>query len=221
MTYSSETLARILQAFLKLSEGGVEVSVEEVAEEARVPRSAVAQVIGGLGRVEAALKALELGVDAERVARHLDWREFEEMASRLFERMGFEVRRDVKLAHGGERCQIDLLAYRHPLLLIIDCKHWRKPPSPSEEKVMVEAQEKRMRILGGLAGSSGQSELYLIPVVLTLYQPSKMMVEGHPIAPLSRVRGLVEYLEASYFQVRHLKLRVPRNSTLDKLVGKR
>ncbi len=227
MTYSSrETVGRILTVFLKLSREGCEANVTRVAEEALVSKELASEILGELSlkspsnpRIEAALWALELGVDPEKVARLLDWREFEQAAAEAFKRAGYEVVRDLRFKTRGRRYQIDLLAYRRGIILLIDCKHWSKPPTPSEEEVIVEGQERRLKALAeALKEVGGDLETLLIPLVLTLYKPSRLEFGGHVFAPISKLRGLLEYLESSYFTLRHESVKIPRRLSLGTLL---
>lgn len=219
----------MLTAFLELSKGGVRPGLEEVAEEALVSREVAREALRDLYGVElararlmAVLRALELGVEPEKVARHLNWKEFEELAAEAFGRAGYEVARNVRFTAEGRRHQVDLMARRDGTILVIDCKHWAKPPTPSEEEAIAGAQERRLRglksLLSKLSIETERAEALLIPLVLTLYQPSKMEFRGHLFVPVSRLRGLLEYLESAYFTLRHEKALIPRGMSLQELL---
>ena len=238
MTYSSKALGRILEAYLKLSSASSKVEIDEISDHALIPREEVEEILKSLRlydektmqvdgemRVSAALKALEIGVEGERISRYLTWREFEALAERAFRKAGYQTIYDLRLSYLGRRCQIDLLAWREGIILVIDCKHWAKPPSPSEEREIISAQERRLIILRDslralFEGKGDFIKTFLIPVSLTLYQPSKKILQGHLFASIGRLRGLLEYLESAYYELRHERIEVPRELSLKEIISR-
>ncbi|MCD6341292.1 MAG: restriction endonuclease, partial [Thaumarchaeota archaeon] len=164
-------------------------------------------------KIDAVLKAFEIGIDGERLSRHLAWREFEKLVNKILRRSDYQTEWNLTVTHKRERCQIDLLAYRGRIMLLIDCKHWKRPPTPSAELKMIEAQERRLRVLKSLLrniypSDEGFHELYLVPMVLALYQPSKRILNGHLFGSIGKLRSLIEYVESAYFHVRHEKVKI-------------
>lgn len=207
----TSSYSRILLEYLRLTKGSGHASSERLAESALVSREVAEKVLSELGldeaggvepRVKAALTALEMGVEGERVARYLEWREFEELAAEALEKAGYRVYRDLRVSAEWGRHQIDLAARKERLVLVVDCKHWKKPPSYWERRRIVEDQEKRLRALARLGGGG---ESILIPVVLTLYEPPERLVEGHPFVPIRMLRSFLEGLETHYLGLRHLR----------------
>jgi len=233
---SGEAYSRIVETILKLSKERKSLKIRELAENALLPKEQVMNILSMLGfhdeeirltrskKIEMILHSLEWGIEGERVARYLDWREFEELIGKVFAKVGYEAEWNLNVLVGRKRCQIDLLAHKGNLILLIDCKHWKRPPPPSAELKIVEAQEKRLRILKEAVarvarGSKELRNVYLVPLVLSLYQPSKKILQGHVFASIGRLRGLLDYLESAYFQVRHEKLMVPAEEKLSDLVS--
>jgi len=233
---STEAYSRIVEAILKLSKEGGWVKIGDVAEYALLPRDRAADILSTLGlqgeeirltrgaRIELILRALEWGMEGERVARYLDWQGFEELVGKIFERAGYGAEWDLRISLGGRRCQIDLLAYKVNLILLIDCKHWRRPPPPSSELKIVQAQERRLKMLKeALVKAAGEAEdardFYLTPLVLSLYQPTRKIIQGHIFASIGNLRGLLDYLESAYFEVRHERLKLPYGAQLSGLIS--
>jgi len=237
MKIPSEAYSRTIEALLKLSKNSEKLNVNDVAEYVLLPRGQVLKILSEFGlhqeefkltedkKIRIVLQALEHGIEGEKVARYLDWKEFEKLVGEVFSRAGYETLWDLNLVVRRQRCQVDLLAYQGNLILLIDCKHWKRPPPPSAELNIVEAQERRLKILKQaleqVARESREfKQIYLIPLVLSLYQPSKRILKGHIFSSMGKLRGMLEYLESAYFQVRHEKLSVPLEEDLSDIISR-
>ena len=233
MTSSSRiVVGKILETILKLTAEKAEVNPREIAEHSLISESIVNEVLDKFDlkdrmsfeqRVKVALEAIRLGVDGERISRYLDWREFEGLAAEAFTEIGYEVYGDLRFKYESRWHQIDLLAYNGILMLLVDCKHWKKPPSPSEEERMIVEQERRLIDLRDALntvwrGSGELKEITLIPVILTIYEPRKKLLRGHTFISVGKLTGALEYLERSYYELRSEVIKVPRALGLDELV---
>ena len=233
MTSSSKMIVgKILEAILKLTVERDEVNSQKIAEHSLISESMVSEVLDEFNlknrinfeqRVKLALEAIKLGVDGERISRYLSWKEFEKLAAEAFMEIGYEVYGDLRFKYGNRRHQIDLLAYNGILMLLVDCKHWKKPPSPSEEERMIVEQERRLidlkDSLNILWKASGElKEITLIPIILTIYEPSKKLLRGHMFISVGKLMGALEYLERSYYELRNEMVRVPRDLGLSELI---
>jgi len=237
MDIPNEAYSRTVEALLKLSKSYEKLKVNDIAEQALLPRDQVLRILSQFGfyeeefpltedrKVDIVLQALERGIDGERIARYLDWREFEKLVGKVFSRVGYETLWNLNLILEGQKCQIDLLAYRSNLILLIDCKHWKKPPPPSAELKIIEAQERRLEILrriieGVTKRDIEPKRIYLVPLVLSLYQPSRKILEGHVFSSIGKLRGMLEYIESAYFQLRHEKLKIPAEEDLSNIISR-
>ena len=235
MSSRPELIGRLLETLLKLASPGRALNVEELAENALLSKDQVEKMLKVLGipseevrlsedlRLEVVLRGLELGVDGSLIARYLSWREFEKLVARVLGKAGYGSIWNLRISSREGRVQVDVLAYRGDLMLLIDCKRWNKPPAPSEEARIVEEQERRLRILRGLLEGiskpgEGSRTVYLVPVVLSLYQPSKPLMKGHVFSSIGSFESALDYIERAFFQLRHERLRIKRGIPLDKLV---
>jgi len=106
----------------------------------------------------------------------------------------------------------------------VDCKRWNKPLPPSVEENVKEGQERRMlilkKIIENMSWRDEEHTVYLIPLVLSLYQPSKPLLGGHVFASIRNLRSAIEFIERSYFQLRHELLKIRRELALKELIWK-
>ncbi|RLG02298.1 MAG: hypothetical protein DRN60_03565 [Thaumarchaeota archaeon] len=58
----------------------------------------------------------------------------------------------------------------------------------------------------------------LIPVILTIYEPRKKLLQGYMFISVGKLMGALEYLERSYYELRSEVIKVPRDLGLSELV---
>jgi hypothetical protein len=233
MQVRPDIASRIIEAVLRISTSNKPISIMEVSQVSLTSMDETRRILGLLEieesavlseeeKVRAILNALRLGVDASSLARYLDWREFERLATSLLGEAGYEVEWNVRLSYSGRRVQVDVMAYNGSILLIIDCKRWNRPLTPSAELRIREGQEKRLFLLKSLIEYSfsqeGSKIVYIIPATLSLYKSSKPIIDGFIFASLDKLRGALEYVERSFFQLRNEKATVPSDFTLKQIV---
>jgi len=152
-------------------------------------------------RLMLAIEALKAHADVGRVCRELDWREFEELASRALEANHFSVTKHLVFKHNGHRYEIDLVGAKDPLLMCADCKHWSLGLGPSRIHNAARRQFERMRSLAdemprlaGRLGIRAWSRAVILPTVITLSDTIRGLHEGIPIVPILRLRSFLKEL---------------------------
>ena len=236
MTSRTELLHKVLEAILKLSPSNRSINLEDISSYTLISREQVREILNTLNlseedlplrgekKVELVLRGLRLGINGEVLARYLSWREFESLVTRLLSEIGYEAVWNVRLSHEGRRIQLDVLAYNGSLLLIIDCKRWNRPPSPSAESSIKESQEKKLSFLKELVENIGWEgkthNVYLVPIVLSLYQPSRPILEGHVFASIRNLSSVISFVENSFFRLRSEVLKISKDLTLTDILQK-
>lgn len=138
----------------------------------------------GSGRLYAAMLALQMGCDIERVSAHLSWKDFEKLASEALASFGYRTRTNVYLSR--PRMEIDVVGVSSGFAIAVDCKHWRRG-SMSSMAGFAEKQAARARRLIRRGGAISQA----VPVILTLHGGSMSFAGGVPIVPVSKFRSFV------------------------------
>lgn len=154
-------------------------------------------------RLKLAVKAVALGADVERISGFLRWQEFEEIAAIALERNGYVVAKNVRFKHAGRKWEIDIVGCQKPLVLCIDCKHWRHGISPSALKRIAESQVERTRALAeSLPNISLEIECAkwdkaeLVPAILVLMPGSFKFYDRVPIVPVLQLQDFLSQLPA-------------------------
>ena len=154
-------------------------------------------------RLKLAVKAVALGADVERISDFLRWQEFEDIAAIALERNGYVVAKNVRFKCAGRKWEIDIVGCKKPLVICIDCKHWRHGMSPSALKKIAEAQVERTRALAeSLPNISLEIECAkwdkakLVPAVLSLIPGSFKFYDKVPIVPVLQLQDFLSQLPA-------------------------
>lgn len=182
---------------LQLSLSTLASQTEGLRDRGIVTVDEVSLGLDGRQRMMLAEELINSGRDPQRVSRFLDWREFEDFAVRSFEKNGFRTAKHVVFKTKGSRREVDVLAWNDTFLFAVDCKHWLRGLSPAKIRNAVHAQVERCKALANgpeilrrfrVLHPSGRK---IVPVVLTLGDSRRAVVDGVPIVPVSRLVGFL------------------------------
>ena len=210
----------LLISLLKLTKDGP-VLIEDVNKDSRIASDIVRKLLEKLqnedmiylqgdtikatndNRLRLAVKAASLGADVEHISAFLRWQEFEEIAAIALERNGYVVAKNVRFKHAGRKWEVDIVGCKKPLVICIDCKHWRHGMATSALKRTAEAQVERTR---ALAASLPHVSLEIectkwnkakfIPTVLSLTQGRFKFYDMVPIVPVLQLQDFLSQLPA-------------------------
>ena len=154
-------------------------------------------------RLKIAIKAISLGGDLENISQLLCWQEFEEIAAIALKNNGYTVQNNVRFKNASKRWEIDVIGYKKPLVICIDCKHWKKSIASSTAKRIAYLQEQRTK---ALADSLPNAKLRLectkwkkakfVPAVLSLVQNKSKFFDNVPIVPVLQFQDFIHQLPA-------------------------
>lgn len=199
---SRKALTKIVAA-IRVGEIGLERLKEEVGLPRQIFEEACALLssnqVGAWGersvtfgrsdKMKAAILLCSFGEPLEEVSKILSWSEFEEMVSALLESVGYEVKRRVRLKK--PRCEIDIVASKEDLALVIDCKHWRKTSGYSTLQRIIEAQIDRAKALSTSNLTFLKRCDNFLPLILTLYSERPHILEGVPVVPINLLSDFI------------------------------
>lgn len=234
MPTASPAEREALLAILKATRGQPS-TIDGIRESCRLTNEVLSRVLGLLGdegliseekgvltasheqRLRIAIRAVNAGVEVERVSRALGWQEFEEISAHIFEENGFSVHRRFRFKVGGRRMEVDLVACRNPHIICAECKRWSRGFDGSPARRALMAHLDKVRSLGeGLArlmkrlGLMDWRQALIIPAVISLTTPTAKIYGGVPLIPILELPSFLSEFEANLDSLIHLRLPLPQ-----------
>ena len=143
------------------------------------------------------------GVDLVDLALKAGWKDFEQLCSKILEKVGFQTVTNVRFKVGGSLRELDVLAFREPKVLAIDCKKWVKRREGSLKSAARAHRERCTQLAKSLVELkevkpivSRWKEARLYPVVVDIHETETRIFEGVPIVPLRKLISFVNELDA-------------------------
>ena len=210
----------VIISLLKLTKRGC-VLIENVNKDARIPSVVTWELLEKLqnenliylkhdtvevdssSRLKLAVKVASLGADVEHISDLLCWQEFEEIAAIALKNNSYLVKKNVRFKHEGKRWEIDVIGCKKPLVVCIDCKHWKRAISSSALKRIVELQTQRTQALADSLPNiklkiecSKWSNTKFIPAVLSLIPSAFKFYDKVPVVPVLQLQDFICKLPA-------------------------
>jgi Holliday junction resolvase-like predicted endonuclease len=208
----------MLISILKLTRDGP-VSHEVINRDVRIPKEVATELLqrlrndglvyvhgniletSDIQRLQLAVQALQSGADPERVSSFLRWKEFEGIAAVTFERNGYAIKKNLRFKHGGRRWEMDIVGYKRPLVVCVDCKHWHHGPHKSAlERIVKEQIDRTSALVKSLPNPAFKIEnvswsgARFVPVVLSLIVDKFKFYNGVPIVPVLQLQDFINQL---------------------------
>ena len=194
---------RVVIETLNQSRDGSAVNIDAVASRARTSKAFAREVLDNLGGLEnsatmnlSRATRLRLAIQAAKagglreVARALTWQEFEEFAEECLYAAGFITSRGLIVKGEDRKWQIDLIARKGQLVLLLDCKHWTSPGYPSKFKSAGNHQKLAALALihdVKIRASLGDEKIEVLPVILTTLEPHSQLSDGVVLVSLEKL----------------------------------
>ncbi|MEM1511528.1 MAG: restriction endonuclease [Candidatus Jordarchaeales archaeon] len=145
---------------------------------------------------------LSRGFTVEYLASLFTWRDFEAFSDEVFARHGYSSLRNFRFSQGGRRFEVDLLALKKPLLLCVECKHYKKPRTTMPSKQSIERHVERAKALAKSipsltldVGVSGWGHVKVVPLIITLTQEG--IHKGVPVIPVFKLNTFLLELNSN------------------------
>jgi len=173
-------------------------------------------------RVEIAVRALSLGGDFEEVSRSLGWQEFENIVALIFEENSYAGRRHLRFSSQGRRWEIDLLALRKPLLVLVECKHWLHGLSASAIKRTIEEHLNKTRAFAEVLprlrreiNLADWPQATAVPVLVSLTQSPFRFYLKVPVVPVLQLPSFLSELPGYITTLSHIRVNLPPEKRLE------
>ena len=210
LTKTGKVLTENVKMESKLSSNIFKKMLKELQKEGYIIIEKGVIRIGNSNRLRLALKAASLGSDIQEISSLFSWQEFEDMAALALERNGYVVAKNVRFKYSNRRWEIDVVGCRKPLVLCIDCKHWKRGLRPSALIRVVEKQaERSYSLMEALPISSLRLECAIwrrakfIPIILSLFPSSYKFHKAVPVVPVLQFQDFLTQLPALVGSLRY------------------
>ena len=124
------------------------------------------------------------------VVRVLTWQEFEEFAEECLSSAGFLTSRGLIVRGEDRKWQIDLVARKSQLVLILDCKHWTSPNYPSKFKSATTHQKLAALALihdVKIRADLGREKISVLPIILTILEPRSQLSDDVVLVSIGKL----------------------------------
>jgi hypothetical protein len=217
----------LLISLLKLTKDDP-VNIEIIKKDSRLPSTVITELLSTLqnagllnikgqlieadtvNRLNLAIKAFELGSDIEQISDYLRWQEFEEIAAVALKINGHVTKKNLRFKHINKRWEIDVVGFRKPLVVCIDCKHWHHGMKQSNLRKMVELQVKRVEAFAESlpnlsidAQCVKWSKAKFVPIILSLIPGSFKFVNDVPVVPVLQFQDFLNQLPLQVDSLKH------------------
>ena len=152
-------------------------------------------------RVNLAFRAIMQGEDLEKTCRFLKWTEFEGVTAEALQVNEFKVLRNLRFKHRGKRWELDVVGFKEPLIVCIDCKHWGKRLNQAGLIKAVEVQVERTKAFADAlpnywkkTGLNKWKTALLVPLVLSLISGSVKLHNNVPIVAILQLQDFINIL---------------------------
>ena len=218
-------------SLLKLTHNG-EVRKESIASDAKVPAAVTLSALENLSqenlfreqeglinvtpsqRVAIAIRAIQVGADFERVCRSLSWSEFESISAEAFVANDYRVARNFRFRHASRRWEIDILGFKKPFILCIDCKHWKRWGRSAIMKSVTSQVERTEALADAPHTYLQKAEIkewetaILVPTVLSLMTGPDKFYNQVPIVPIFQLRDFINELPSEIHLLKSFRRKI-------------
>ncbi len=148
-------------------------------------------------RLRVAIALLEKGFAIDGIADALDWKNFEGLTAEILSSQGFAVIKNLILTK--PRMEIDIVAIRLGIAILIDCKHWKRYPTSSLTKAVNKQVERAKHYVAKTPGAIA------VPVIVTLYHDKVGFIDNVPIVPIFQFSSFIEDLYGNIEQMKTIE----------------
>lgn len=110
-------------------------------------------------KISLGIAALSCGADVFEICKILSWKDFEILSSEILKFHDYVVYFNYRIRNPTR--QIDIIAIKSKIALVIDCKHWKNTSFSSLQEVVIKQKDRSVR-LGERKEILGVQSLYPI-----------------------------------------------------------
>jgi hypothetical protein len=158
-----------------------------------------------------AIKAIEGGIDAEKICRAAGWREFEDIGALFLVGEDYKAEKHFRFNLDTKRYEIDILGLKKPWMLVVECKRWRSCKSITRvADVLVSKTLALLSLIPKLKtriGLDDWDEVIILPVILTLLKNPLKIECNVPVVPIGQFRSFLSDFQSYTDDLKIFKLK--------------
>lgn len=132
---------------------------------------------------------LEEGCQPSQLSSKLDWKDFELLTTLILQRQCYNAMSNIQFTK--PRVQIDIVAISGRVVLVIDCKHWKKMSKIKMVECAIE-QRRRAKIYFDKMRSCSS---IIIPLIVTLHELPQQIIYEVPFVPITKLYSFIKEFE--------------------------
>ena len=148
-------------------------------------------------KLKAAIFAIKNAVPIEQVSKYIDWKDFEGLVAKILDLKNFDVLRNFRMKK--PTMEIDVVGMHLGIVVLIDCKHWKKM-SYSALEVIVKNQIERVKHY-----VANMENVIAVPVIVTLYQEKTSFIDKVPIVPILQFSSFIDDFYGSLEEIKTIE----------------
>ena len=148
-------------------------------------------------KIRGAIFALENGAPIEDISELLNWKDFEVLVSQVLLENGFQIERNVILTK--PRMEIDVIGTKLGVVLLIDCKHWKRMSNSALNEIVKKQVNRVTRYANEI------SDIMTVPVIVTLHQEQISFINKVPIIPIMQLSSFLDELYGNLEQIKTIE----------------
>ena len=148
-------------------------------------------------KLKAALFAIKSGASIEKVSQYINWKDFEGLVAEILDSKHFDVLRNFRMKK--PTMEIDVVALRLGVVLLIDCKHWKRMSSSALDTIVTKQIERVKHYVANI------KDIIAVPVIVTLYQEETSFVNRVPIVPILQFSSFIDEFYGSLEEIKTIE----------------
>jgi len=148
-------------------------------------------------KLKSALFALEKGALIDEIATQLNWKDFEGLVAEILKSKDFATIKNLILKN--PRMEIDVVGIRLGIVLLIDCKHWKKQSTTALQRAVLKQIERTKHYITQAEGAIA------VPAIVTLYQDKVDFINRVPIVPIFQFSSFVDEFYGNLDEMKTIK----------------
>jgi hypothetical protein len=137
-------------------------------------------------KISLGIAAVSFGADVFEICKLLRWKDFEILSSEILRFHDYTIHINYRMRNPTR--QIDIVAVKSKIALVVDCKHWKNYSFSVMQEVVTKQKERCIKL-------SDRKEILrikkLYPIIVTFLPSEFQNIHGVPIVPIQNFNSFL------------------------------